>query len=200
MAYGITRAGKKPGLFGSMKDYSTPPIAPEPMQHSAGQRQMAQPATQPEGKKRSILPYALAAIEDTLSRQMGYAPQGVARINAQQAEQQKARDAQAAAELQRAQELADWKWRKDYEWQNAPEPNNDTIADFEWYKNLSPEDRETYHRMKPQYMTVDNGDGTKSIIPIGANGPIMGGGQQGPLPTFTAEDWEAAGSNSGGSF
>ena len=73
---------------------------------------MAQPAAQPESKKRSFLPYALAALEDTLSRQMGYAPQGVARINAQQAEQQKARDAQAAAELQRAQELADFEYKE----------------------------------------------------------------------------------------
>lgn len=35
--------------------------------------------------------------------------------------------------------------------------NNDTINDFEWYRNLSPEDRALYHKMKPVYRQGPDG-------------------------------------------
>ena len=140
-------------------------------------------AEQPKQGRGSFLPYALAAVEDTLSRQMGYAPQGVARLNAQQAAQQQAMADQAAEMRKRSLDMQDWQAKEQWKIDNAPPPNNDTINDFEWYKGLSETDKEIYHRMKPQYMTVDNGDGTKSIIPIGANGPMMGGSGQQQAPS-----------------
>ena len=41
----------------------------------------------PKQSGRSVLPYVLAAAEDTIARQMGYQPQGVARLNSLQDEQ-----------------------------------------------------------------------------------------------------------------
>jgi len=174
----------KRGLFGAKMGapIGTPGIGDDIQRQRMGMPDMApglgMQAEQPKQGRGSFLPYALAAVEDTLSRQMGYAPQGVARINAQQAAQQQAMADQAAEMRKRSLDMADWQAKKQWEIDNAPPPNNDTINDFEWYKGLSGADKELYHRMKPQNMIVDNGDGTKSIIPIGANGPIVGGGQQ----------------------
>lgn len=109
-----------------------------------------------------------------------------------QMEAEKQADALRQKSLDRQQGMADWQYKQQWERDNPKPVNNDTINDFEWYKGLSEADRETYHKMKPQYMTVDNGDGTKSIIPVGANGPIMGGAQQN-MPSFTDDDWNAAG-------
>lgn len=76
-----------------------------------------------------------------------------------QAEQNRLFEAQKA-QAQRMQAREDKMW----EWQNKPKdaPNNDTINDFNWYKNLPEEDRKLYHKMKPVvgYMA----DGTPRII------------------------------------
>ena len=51
------------------------------------QQQSYNPMPDQSAKKPSLLPYILAAAEDTIARQMGYAPQGVARLNSLQDEQ-----------------------------------------------------------------------------------------------------------------
>jgi len=51
------------------------------------QQQAYNPMPEQSAKKPSLLPYILAAAEDTIARQMGYAPQGVARLNSLQDEQ-----------------------------------------------------------------------------------------------------------------
>ena len=58
---------------------------------------------------------------------------------------------QAEAQRQRAAELADFERKQQIEAQYRAPKVNDTIADFEWYKNLSPEDRAIYQQMRPVY-------------------------------------------------
>ena len=57
----------------------------------------------------------------------------------------------AEAQRQRAAELADFERKQQIEAKYRPPKTNDTIADFEWYKNLSPEDRALYEQMRPVY-------------------------------------------------
>ena len=52
-----------------------------------GMAQQSNPMNMPDRSGRSVLPYVLAAAEDTIARQMGYEPQGVARLNSLQDEQ-----------------------------------------------------------------------------------------------------------------
>ena len=114
-------------------------------------------------------------------------------------EKQREQDAlaQAAAEQRkRAEDLADFRTKEGIK---AEYRTNDTIEDFNWYQGLSEPEKRAYHQMRPQMVQIDNGDGTKTIVPYNPYG--MGGAAQGgQLPTFTDEDWEAAGSNAGGNF
>lgn len=164
MAYGITGPAQKKGLFGKQVNplaYSTGIGDDLKVQHSAQERQMAQPM--PEQKKPGFFDkgggsqYVFAGLQDFLQRRMGEQPTGVATLlQRQQAEQQAAAQA-SQAQLQRAQKMADWRAQKEYEWENAPEPNNDTVRDFEWYSSLTPEQREMYHQMKPEIMIGADG-------------------------------------------
>lgn len=77
--------------------------------------------------------------------------------------------------------------------------NNDTVNDFEWYRGLSEDEKRLYHQMRPQMVQIDNGDGTKTIVPYNPYAS-SGAPQAGTLPQFTEEDWEGAGSNASGSF
>lgn len=65
---------------------------------------------------------------------------------------QQQQDAEIRARLQEAiakrkAEREDKQW----EWENKPKeaPNNDTVNDFNWYSQLTPEQRNLYHQMKP---------------------------------------------------
>ena len=64
--------------------------------------------------------------------------------------------------MQRQQQMAEQsrQWAredKQWEWDNAPPKTNDTIEDFNWYKNLSEQDRATYERMRPVYRQGPDG-------------------------------------------
>lgn len=108
------------------------------------------------------------------------------------------------AQQQRAQEWEDWQRKQEWERANPKPVNNDTINDFNWFKSLSPEDRRLYGQMKPQYITTDNGDGTKTIVPVT---PGMFGGQGGGNPQVIGnqlpQGWIIEGGpagNGGGNF
>lgn len=78
-------------------------------------------------------------------------------------------------QAQRQAGMQDWIAQQQWERANPKPVNNDTVNDFLWYKNLSPEDRALYGQMHPQYITADNGDGTKTVVPVT---PGMFGQQQ----------------------
>ena len=108
-------------LFGKRRGMSQPQGASDygNMQPGAmqspfdGMAQQSNPMNMPDRSGRSVLPYVLAAAEDTIARQMGYQPQGVARLNSLQ-DEQRALQQQGAmlaaqqrhASMLQAQELA----------------------------------------------------------------------------------------------
>lgn len=163
------------GLFARPVGYQTPGINPA-MPHAYAQppAEVARPGigTRLLGKGWEDKAFALGGI---LQGDGGRAYSAMREAAAQQqyaAEQ--ARAAALAKAEERAYDRADWQWKEDYKRENPTPANNDTIADFNWYKGLPDEDRALYHRMNPQYMTVDNGNGTKTIVPVGPNGPVAG--------------------------
>lgn len=95
------------------------------------------------------------------------------------------RQAAQQAEMQRQQGLADWVAKQEYEAANRPPP-----APYRWEANdgslmeLGPDGQARVAFKDPtpriQWMTVDNGDGTKSVIPYGPNGPL--GDAPGAMP------------------
>lgn len=118
-------------------------------------------APQPE-KKRSVLPYILAAAEDTLARQMGYEPQGVARLNAQADEQR--------ALLQRAQIMAQQLRNQSILQQQGAaltgqnqrrlhdyKVNNPTPGSFGWYQQADPTERALYDEYNPHVVATGAG-------------------------------------------
>lgn len=89
------------------------------------------------------------------------------------------------AENQRRNALADWVWRQRYEAEHPKPVNNDTINDFNWFKSLSPEDREIYQQMRPEYR--QGPDGRFYRIDIAPQ-----------APTFTDDDWNSGAPVNGG--
>lgn len=64
------------------------------------------------------------------------------------------REKQRKSLMEQAQaEAEDAQWYEREKWKRAnPEPRtNDTIEDFNWYKNLPEADRQMYHKMRPVY-------------------------------------------------
>ena len=64
---------------------------------------------------------------------------------------------QAEAQRARSTELADFERKQQIEAQYRAPKTNDTIADFEWFKSLSPEDRALYQQMRPVYRQGSDG-------------------------------------------
>lgn len=198
---------RKRGLFGKAFDptqYGTPGIGDGlRVEHTPQERVAQQPESQPDKPgffdKGGASKYVFAGLQDFLQRRMGEQPTGVTNLLQQQQAEQRSAAEQAAAELKRAQELADWRWKEQWKIDNAPPPNNDTVNDFEWYRGLSDEEKRLYHQMRPQMVQIDNGDGTKTIVPFNPYSQ-QSATPAGGLPTFSDEDWEAAGSNAGGNF
>lgn len=56
----------------------------------------------------------------------------------------------------------EWRKQYDYERQNPKPSNNDTVADLNWYKGLSEDDKKLFDQMKP--VVVQTADGPK-IVP-----------------------------------
>lgn len=121
-----------------------------------GAEQMGKPKKQSFFGQGGVGRMIAGTIGDFLMQNAGMQPVYGPTVLQQRDMQERIRMAQA----QRMQAREDKLW----EWQNKPKdaPNNDTINDFNWYKNLPEEDRKLYHKMKPVvgYMA----DGTPRII------------------------------------
>jgi hypothetical protein len=144
---------------------------------------MMQPM-QPKPKKRGLFGNKrniVGLIGDTLSIMGGGAPTFVpGQLQARQQAQEMQRAAAMEAE-KRAAEMQDFVSRETWKRSN-PEPRyNDTAADLEWYKGLSPEDRALHHEMNPEFRQGPDGNFYRINT------------QQGPMPTFTMDDWDKAG-------
>ena len=151
----------------------------------------------------------LAGIGDILLRASGNGGNPMLHYKLQeQAQKQAMAQRQQMAEQQRQWGREDKQW----EWENAPrnagkphywETNNGSLAMID---PITGKPSVVYEDPTPKinWMTIDNGDGTKQIVPVGPNGPMMGGTPpMGQLPTFSQDDWDKAGgtgSNVGGGF
>lgn len=167
--------GKKPRATGQAMD-----LRPN------GNLQQPLPQPQQQPKKRSVLPYVLAAAEDTLSRQMGYQPQGVARLNERQQEAQDRAEALRQASLKRDTDWQDWVRKQEYERANPAPVNNDTVADYEFIRqNLGDEAAAEFLKNKanpPQYRQgpdgafyrIDTSGTAPPTKPVGRLTPIGG--------------------------
>ena len=128
------------------------------------------------------------------------------------APQQHQKQQMLQAEKMRQQQRMEGREDKQWEWENAPrnagkphywETNNGSLAMID---PITGKPSVVYEDPTPKinWMTIDNGDGTKQIVPVGPNGPMMGGTPpMGQLPTFSQDDWDKAGgtgSNVGGGF
>lgn len=144
---GATMGGFGGGTFnmdGTRAD--EPEWLPQPS--AAPQQQMSKPGGGLFGKIGGAMGDIGAILDDSPSgmqaREMEYR---------QQQDRSRALAAQQQAEAENAQWYEREKWKRD----NPTPTNNDTINDFNWYKNLSPEDQAVYHRMKPQYRVGPDG-------------------------------------------
>lgn len=159
--FGMTKPKSKFGsmLPGAMEPpYGTPPIVPTQRMAEEG---AAAPAPEPRKpgffKPGGAGQYVFAALADTLARQMDEQPTAVAGIMQQQARAQELAERQRMASAERENDWADWLKKKEWERDN-PEPRvNDTVADFEWFKGLSPADRALYEQMRPVYRQGPDG-------------------------------------------
>jgi hypothetical protein len=153
------------GLFGAPMNPATPPIMPEPTP--------AAPAYQRPGTGQMIAGLIGDALLNWSGGQAQFAP-------TMQAQRQAALDAQGM-QLKRAQDFADFKRRLDYERANPKPVNNDTAADYEFWKaRLTPEQFAAYVENKvnpPQLMMTPQG-----IVSV----PRSGGGHNAPAASGPA--------------
>lgn len=179
---GMFGALKRKPMFGEipgMGPYNTPGIG-DGMTPPVG---AMDPNTQAMTKKpgffapgqtgRHIVGFIGDALQQMSGGQPTYMPQMM---------QMKQQDAEIRARLQAALEKRkadreDYTWKAEYDRANPKPINNDTINDFNWYKSLSDEDKAIYSQMKPEYRQGPDGKFYRVET------------AQGPLPTFTDDDW-----------
>ena len=162
--------GRKNGAMGVMPgdqpDYGMgdfPPMGGQQQQDPFPQRKgpfdtapgqgFEQPQAAPKQGFMSKLPGTMADIgsildDDDNGRSMQM------RQDREYQEQQAQAQAQAAHQAkleQRDYDSKDWMFKQQWERDNPKPANNDTVNDFEWFKDLSPQDRALYQQMKPQY-------------------------------------------------
>lgn len=168
----ITRR-RRGGLFGAS---AQPPV-------SALDGGINDPAATP--KKGFDWRKALGVLGDSLSIAGGGQAQYVPGLIENRQRQQAAAYAAQQQEAQRQSALADWVWKQQYEANHRPPP-----APHYWETNdgslgmVGPDGKPqiVYEDKTPkiQWITFDNGDGTKSVIPYGPNGPL--GQSPGSMP------------------
>jgi|GEM_PF-3326180 len=191
MAIGM-RAQPK-GLFGKTPSYGTPGIGDDTQRQRKGNLFGApgMGATQQEqpGKKRSVLPYVFAALEDTMARQMGYQPGGVARLNEGMAQQQQAAAQAAAEQRKRSLDMADWQAKEEYQRANpmpsAPDAFERTLAGA----GIDPNSEEGRALYRERAASMAGGQDEFVVVPVPGGtyaGPKSGlpaaMGQGGPPP------------------
>lgn len=102
------------------------------------------------------------------------------------------RDAEERARMFEQKRIAE-REDKQWEWQNKPKEER---APYRWEANdgslmeVGPDGqpRQVYKDPTPKttYISVDNGDGTKTVVPV-VNGQIMGGGQRPQIGAVIAD-------------
>jgi len=186
------------GLFGRKKPENmgyTTPLTPPPGFMSGMGMPQAQPAMPMGGydqnaamqgqsgfqgqampeKKPGVNWAGIAA--DFLAGMAGQPGQFAAQQRRIQDDERQFRYAGQLRDQNRQDERADYLWKLQQERANPKPINNDTINDFNWYKNLSDEDKLIYRQMKPEYRQGPDG----KFYPVET--------AQGPLPTFAPDDW-----------
>lgn len=127
----------------------------------------------------------IGVLGDSLSIAGGGQPMYVPTLIENRQRQQVQQYAEQQYQRRRQDENSDWIARQEYEAANRPPP-----APYRWEANdgslmeLGPDGQARVAFKDPtpriQWMTVDNGDGTKSVIPYGPNGPL--GDAPGAMP------------------
>lgn len=170
------------GMFGK------PPMPQQASPQQAmpiGVQQMQQPA-KPKFFGEGGVGRAIAGnIGDFLLQQSGMDPIYMPNMLQQRDMAERAR----MAEQKRMQDREDMQW----EWQNKP---RDERAPYRWEANdgslmeVGPDGqpRQVYKDPTPKttYISVDNSDGTKTVVPV-VNGQIMGGGQRPQIGAVVAD-------------
>jgi hypothetical protein len=160
--------------------------APQPGTMPIGVEQMQQ---KPGFFQRSGVKTAAGILGDTLltlgGGQAMYAPM----MQQRKLQEEDARIRQQMFEQKRIAEREDKQW----EWQNKP---RDERAPYRWEANdgslmeVGPDGqpRQVYKDPTPKttYISVDNSDGTKTVVPV-VNGQIMGGGQRPQIGAVVAD-------------
>lgn len=201
---------KRKGLFGN--PYMDPPMTgtptmpdPQPM----GAPGMGFPAMEPQQPKMGLGSRLFGRGWEDKAFALGGLLQGdQTGVLMMRQEQQAQRDAAAAAQaaqLKRAQDLADFRTKEEIKSEYS------TRSPYRWESNdgslmeIGPDGapRVVYQDPTPKvdWVTVNNPDGTKTIMPMQRGGAQ--GGAPGALPTFTEDDWKKAGGpagNGGGNF
>lgn len=172
---------KNRGIFGSgMPQQPVGPTPPTPQ--TPGQAQTPQPKRWMEGGKfttKDAIGLALGALGDAF---------GGNNNTAQAIHQAFAQRQQQAAEEQRYQrrrtdENADWQTREQWKRDNPSPTENDTVADYNfWKQTLAPDQFSTWLQNKinpPQYRQGPDGQFYRIETPAPAA----------PPPTFSDDDW-----------
>ncbi len=128
--------------------------------------------------KQGFAPVLLAGISDFFARRNGVDQNMIGNVLGQRQYEASLLDKARQAEMQRQQEREDYIWKSEYDRANPKPANNDTINDFNWYKGLSDADKAIYQQMKPEYRQGPDGRFYRVDTATG------------PMPTFTADDWE----------
>lgn len=149
--------GAKKGLFGKSMAPGAMPEAYSMPQAGTVQdgANLGAPGEQPkqgfDWKKALINVWGGAA--DAAAQHFGMAPT----FGQNQQMQQMMAMRQAEEQRQRAAELADYRTKLGIQQEFETPKVNDTIADFQWFKNLSAEDRALFEQMRPVYRTGPDG-------------------------------------------
>jgi hypothetical protein len=141
--------------------------------------------------------YLAAVLGDTLSRQMGYEPQGVARLHAQQQAQQQAAAQAAQALRERSLDMADWQAKERFKAANAQQNPTSLQQNYEWLQQTNPEAAEAYlERMTNNYEYRQGPDGQFYRVDLAQSGAA-------PPPDTLPPDFDFGGdgvSNGAGNF
>ena len=124
----------------------------------------------------------IGVLGDSLSIAGGGAPQYVPNLIDQRNRQQAQAYAEQQYQRRRGDEQQDWQQREQWKRDNPAPINNDTVADYEFYKRtLTPDQFKTWLQNKvdpPQFRQGPDGQFYRiNTTPSG------------PAPTFTEDDW-----------
>lgn len=176
-------------LQNSIMPQAQPPMGMAPAQQPHNYAQTSQPEQKGGFFKEGGMGRTIAGlIGDALLQQGGMAP-----VYSPMMRQQQAMKAEEAQWSRRRQETnQDWMEREQWKLANTPEK---TPAPYRWRANdgsLMEQGADGQVRVvykdpteKTSFITADNGDGTKTVIPVVNGVPQLGTGAQRPAPPAT---------------